>query len=200
MNAKLLDRPDFAVIASWIKPGEKVLDLGCGDGTLLRHLVETRGVRGYGVEINRDKVLASISNRVNVIQNDLEAGLSGFKDGAFDHVILSLTLQAMHRVEYVVAEMLRVAREAIVTFPNFGFWQYRWQLLAGGRMPVSDQIPYQWYDTPNIHFCTIEDFEVFCTAHGYVVTERLVLRDGRRIGWLPNLRGSLAVFRFKRGA
>lgn len=200
MNAAaVLSRPDYAVIADWIRPGEKVLDLGCGDGALLRYLVDTRQVRGYGVEINAEKVLASIGNGINVIQNDLEAGLSGFRDGTFDHVILSLTLQAMHRIEYVVSEMLRVAREAIVTFPNFGYWHYRWQIAVGGRMPVSEQIPYQWYDTPNVHFCTIDDFQVFCADHGYTVIERLVLQDGRRVDWLPNLRGSLAVFRFRRG-
>jgi methionine biosynthesis protein MetW len=195
----VLERPDFDVIADWIKPGEKVLDLGCGDGALLSHLVQRREVRGYGVEIDPEKVLAAIGRGVNVIQTDLEAGLSGFRDGAFDHVILSLTLQAMHRTENVVAEMLRVGREAIVTFPNFGFWRHRWQIL-NGRMPVSPELPYQWYDTPNVHLCTIEDFEAFCRNFRISVIERLVLHDGRRVKLLANLRGSLAVFRFKRAA
>lgn len=195
--AAVLARPDFDVIASWIRPGEKVLDLGCGDGALLKHLVDARGVRGYGVEINPAKVLASIGNAINVIQSDLEAGLSGFRDQAFDHVILSLTLQAMHRTEQIVAEMLRVGREAIVTFPNFGFWRHRWQIAVGGRMPVSDELPYQWFDTPNIHLCTVDDFETFCRERNYLVIDRSVLNDGRPITLLPNLLGSMAVFRIR---
>lgn len=192
-------RPDFDVIASWIKAGEKVLDLGCGDGVLLRHLVEARGVRGYGVEISPAKVLASVKNGINVVQSDLEAGLSGFRDNAFDHVILSLTLQAMHRIEQIVAEMLRVGREAIVTFPNFGFWRHRWQIALGGRMPVSDELPYQWFDTPNIHLCTVDDFEVFCRQRNYAVIDRSVLNDGKPVTLLPNLLGSMAVFRIRGG-
>ncbi len=200
MNAAaILARPDFDVIASWIKAGEKVLDLGCGDGALLRHLVEARGVRGYGVEINPAKVLASIENGINVVQSDLEAGLSGFRDNAFDHVILSLTLQAMHRIEQIVAEMLRVGREAIVTFPNFGFWRHRWQIALGGHMPVSDELPFQWFDTPNIHLCTVDDFEAFCRERNYAVIDRSVLNDGKPVTLLPNLLGSMAVFRIRGG-
>lgn len=198
MSANLLDRADFAVIAGWIKPGEKVLDLGCGDGTLLKHLTGERGVKGYGVELNPAKVLASVRNGINVIQSDLEAGLQGFRDAAFDHVILSLTLQAMHRVEAVTAEMLRVGREAIVSFPNFGYWKYRRQIALSGRMPVSDQIPYQWYDTPNIHFCTISDFDRYCREHRYEVIERLVLSGGKRVSLMPNLLGELAVYRIRK--
>jgi methionine biosynthesis protein MetW len=201
MNATaVLERPDYQVIAGWIRPGERVLDLGCGDGSLLRYLVETRGARGYGVEKNPVKVLASVENGINVIQSDLEAGLSGFRDGAFDHVILSLTLQAMHRTENLVSEMLRVAREAIVTFPNFAYWKHRVQIALGGRMPVSQDLPYQWYDTPNIHLCTVEDFDVFCRDRRFTIIERRVLHDGRPVGFLPNLRGSIAVFRFTRSS
>ncbi|MBI4996303.1 MAG: methyltransferase domain-containing protein, partial [Rhodocyclales bacterium] len=130
------DRPDFNVIAGWVQPGERVLDLGCGDGSLLRGLIETRGVLGWGVELDDVKVLAAIRNGVNVIQGDLEGGLRDFEDGAFHHVILSLTLQAMRHTEGIINEMLRVGREAVVSFPNFGYWRHR-QAILNGHMPVS---------------------------------------------------------------
>ncbi len=201
MNAAaVLKRPDYEVIAGWIKPGERVLDLGCGDGSLLRYLIEARGARGYGVENNPVRVLASIANGINVIQIDLESGLSGFRDGAFDHVILSLTLQAVYRTENLVNEMLRVGREAIVTFPNFAYWKHRAQVALAGRMPVSDDLPFEWYDTPNVHLCTVEDFDVFCRDQRFAIIERRVLNNGRPVSFLPNLLGSIAVFRLKRGA
>lgn len=195
----LARRPDLAVVAELIAPGASVLDLGCGDGLLLKHLRETRNVRGYGIEIEDEKVIASVANGVNVLQGNLEGGLAGFDSGSFDYVILSLTLQAVRHTEEIVGEMLRVGREAIVTFPNFGHWRHRWQVIRG-RMPVSDELPYQWYDTPNIHLCTIRDFEAFCATQGIRVLERLVLDEGEPITILPNLRGSLAVFRFERAA
>ncbi|MBX6392901.1 MAG: methionine biosynthesis protein MetW [Burkholderiales bacterium] len=191
----LAGRPDFAAIAAWIRPNARVLDLGCGDGLLLKYLKHTRGVSGYGVEINDDKVIASLRNGINVIQGDLERGLAEFEDGAFDYVILSQTLQAMRQTEVVLDEMLRVGREAIVTFPNFGYWRTRWQLGVNGRMPVSDELPYQWYNTPNIHLCTLHDFEAFCAERGVRILERLVLHENKPVRLLPNLRGSLAVYR-----
>lgn len=194
---RIAGRPDLEAIAAWVRPQASVLDLGCGDGLLLRHLAETRGARGYGVENDDAKVVASVANGVNVIQADLERGLWGFEDGSFDYVLLSLTLQAVRHTESIVQEMLRVGREAIVTFPNFGHWQARWQVAVGGRMPVSDTLPYQWYDTPNVHLCTIRDFERFCADRGIRILERLVLARGRPVRLLPNLRGSLAVFRFE---
>ena len=141
------------------RAGRTVLDLGCGDGLLLQFLQRARAAPGYGVEIDDDNVLACVRNGVNVIQSDLERGLSGFDAGSFDYVILSQTLQAMRHTEDIVLEMLRVGREGIVSFPNFGHWQARWQVAVGGRMPVSEELPYQWYDTPNVHLCTISDFE-----------------------------------------
>ena len=195
---RIAGRPDLEAIAAWVRPEASVLDLGCGDGLLLGYLAETRGARGYGIEIDDEKVIASVARGVNVIQSDLEHGLWAFDDGSFDYVLLSLTLQAVRHTEAIVLEMLRVGREAIVTFPNFGHWQARWQVSALGRMPVSDTLPYQWYDTPNVHLCTIRDFERFCADHGIRVLERLVLHEGRPVGFLPNLRGSLAVFRFER--
>jgi len=197
-HGSLSGRPDFDAIAAWVAPETTVLDLGCGDGLLLKFLSASRGVKGYGIEITDENVLASVRNGVNVIQSDLERGLQGFDAGSFDYVILSQTLQAMRHTEAIVFEMLRVGRQAIVTFPNFGHWLARWQVAFGGRMPVSAALPYQWYDTPNVHLCTIRDFERFCAAHSIRVLERIVLHEGRRVSWLPNLRGSLAVFRFEK--
>jgi len=195
---KLATRADFSTIAGWIVPAARVLDLGCGDGSLFAYLRESRGVTGYGIEIDDAGVLASIGNGINVIQSDLESGLAGFDDKSFDSVILSQTLQAMRHTEGIVLEMLRVGREAIVTFPNFGHWSHRLQVLRG-RMPVSKSLPYQWYDTPNIHLCTVADFDAFCAAHAFGVLERVVLHETHSVTVLPNLFGSLAIYRFQRG-
>ena len=192
-----ITRADFAAIAAWVRPGAKVLDLGCGDGSLLKYLAGTRNARGYGVEINDANVEVCIKNHVNVIQMDLEAGLSIFESNSFDCVILSQTLQAMKHTETIVREMLRVGRQGIVTFPNFGHWRHRLQVIRG-RMPVSDELPYQWYDTPNIHLCTLKDFERFCEEQGIQILERVVIDNGRTIALFPNLLGSLAVYRFER--
>ena len=190
-------RSDFTAIASWIRPNSRVLDLGCGDGSLLQYLAETRGSSGYGVEIDDANVLACLKNGVDVIQMDLESGLSGFEADSFDFVILSQTLQAMHHTELMMREMLRVGREAIISFPNFGYWRHRLQVLSG-HMPVSKNLPYQWFDTPNVHLCTLSDFEALCQQLGIRVLERLVMSNGDTIAWLPNLRGSLAAYRFER--
>src|SRR5207253_311420 len=189
-------RQDFAIIADWVKLGSKVLDLGCGDGSLLRFLQGSLEVRGYGVEKDDANWLACMSNGVNVIQMDLEAGLSGFEAQSFDTVVLSQTLQAMHNTEGIVQEMLRVGREAIVTFPNFGYWKNRMQNLRG-QMPVSDSLPYQWYDTPNVHLCTINDFDAFCASHNIYIKERRVITDGKPVSIMPNLMGSLAMYRLQ---
>lgn len=196
-NGTITQRPDFAAIAGWVSMGSSVLDLGCGDGSLLRYLREARRVAGYGVEIDDDGVAACVKNGVNVIQGDLEGGLSGFENLSFDYVILSQTLQAMKNSERIIRDMLRVGREGIVTFPNFGYWKNRWQVVTG-HMPVSDNLPYQWFDTPNVHLCTIADFERFCAGHGVNILERKVLTRGVPVGFLPNLLGSLAVYRFQR--
>jgi homoserine O-acetyltransferase/O-succinyltransferase len=192
-------RADFATIASWIPRGARILDLGCGDGSLLAYLGRERGATGYGIEIDDAGVLASVANGINVLQSDLESGLAGFDDASFDCVILSQTLQAMRHAEDIVVEMLRVGREAIVTFPNFGHWAHRWQIVKG-RMPVSPSLPYQWYDTPNIHLCTVADFDAFLAERGFHVANRVVLARGSPVTMLPNLLGELAIYRFRRGA
>jgi methionine biosynthesis protein MetW len=195
----LSGRPDFEAIAAWVRPDSTVLDLGCGDGLLLKYLKHARNTRGYGIEIADENVIACVKNGVNVIQSDLERGLAGFDAGSFDYVILSQTLQAVRHTEEIVLELLRVGREGIVSFPNFGRWDQRLQVLRG-RMPVSDALPYQWYNTPNVHLFTIHDFEAFCESHSIRVLERAIMDGGRPIRLLPNLRGSLAVFRLEKKA
>ncbi len=194
----MIGRPDFDAIASWIRSGSRVLDLGCGNGDLLKYLTDRRAATGYGVEISDENLLASVRSGANVIQMDLESGLSVFESHSFDYVILSQTLQAVHQTELIVREMLRVGKEGIVTFPNFGYWQHRLDIL-GGRMPVSEDLPYQWYDTPNIHLCTLKDFETFCARLGVRIVERMVLTRGRSIQRRANFFGAIAVYRLQAG-
>jgi methionine biosynthesis protein MetW len=202
MSAHTLGRADFDVIAGWVAPGHRVLDLGCGDGSLLKSLIESRGIQGWGVEIDDANVLAAIRNGVNVIQSNLEQGLKDFADDAFDHVVLSRTLQTVRHTEGILREMLRVGREAVVSFPNFAYWKNLRSVLDG-RMPVSEDLPYQWYDSPNVRFFTLLDFEALCAQMGLVIRERRVLdehgnlveaTDERELNFL----GSLAVFRLTR--
>lgn len=197
-----LNRPDFDLIAGWIEPGHKVLDLGCGDGSLLKHLIDSRGVLGWGVEIDDANVLAAIKNGINIIQGNLERGLDEFADQAFDHVVLSRTLQTVRHTEGILREMLRVGREAVVSFPNFAYWKNLRSVLDG-RMPVSEDLPYQWYDSPNVRFFTLLDFEALCRQMGLIIRERSVLDeqgtpvandDERELNFL----GSLAVYRLTR--
>ena len=197
-----LGRADFDVIAGWVEPGHRVLDLGCGDGALLRRLIETRGVQGWGVEIEDANVLAAIRNGINVIQSNLEKGLGDFADDAFDHVVLSRTLQTVRHTEDILREMLRVGREAVVSFPNFAYWKNLRSVLDG-RMPVSEDLPYEWYDSPNVRFFTLLDFEALCEQMGLAIRERSVLdehgnpvenTDNREVNFL----GSLAVYRLTR--
>jgi methionine biosynthesis protein MetW len=195
MNEK--QRYDFDVIARWVAPGEQVLDLGCGDGSLLVHLRETRQVKGYGVEVDPEGVVACLKNGVNVIQIDLEQGLAGFEEAQFDHVIMSLSLQSVRHTEKILDEMLRVGIEAVVSFPNFGYWKHR-QAILNGRMPVSKSLPYQWYNTPNVRFFTIADFEALCEQRGIAIRERAAFDDGVEIHEEPNFLASMAMFRLGR--
>ncbi|MDR1661851.1 MAG: methionine biosynthesis protein MetW [Azoarcus sp.] len=190
-------RYDYDAIAQWINPGERVLDLGCGDGGLLRHLIDARKVRGYGVENDPEKVVACVKNGINVIQADMNHGLTGFDDGFFDHVIMSLSLQAMHNTQGILAEMLRVGREAVVSFPNFAYWRHR-QSILNGRMPVSRSLPYQWFDTPNVRFFTIDDFEALCEKCSIAIRKRLAFDEGALIVDEPNFLASVAVYRLGR--
>ncbi len=192
-------RYDYDVITQWIAPGEKVLDLGCGDGSLLKHLMQLRQVQGYGVENDPDKLLVSVRNGVNVIQMDMEKGLTGLEDGFFDHVIMSLSLQAMHNTQGILAEMLRVGREAVVSFPNFAYWRHR-QSILNGRMPVSEDLPHQWYNTPNVRFFTIADFDSLCEMNGIAVHERLAFDNGKLVLEEPNFLASVAVYRLGRAS
>jgi len=196
-NINHLYRQDFAIIAGWLGFGSKALDLGCGDGSLLSYVRDSLEIKGYGVEKDDTKWLAAMQNNIDVIQMDLEAGLSEFEDNSFDTVILSQTIQAMHNTEAILQEMLRVGREAIVTFPNFGYWRNRLQIIMG-NMPVSEDLPYEWYNTPNVHLCTINDFDQLCKASNIAVIERKVITNGKVITLMPNWFGNLAMYRLKR--
>ncbi len=199
MNAQELKqlRPDLAFIADWIAPGSHVLDVGCGDGVMLDYLQSAQGCTGYGIEIADDKVLASLQRGINVIQQDMENGLDMFGDQAFDTVLCLNSLQMMKHVEALLRDIARVGREAIVSFPNFGYWPHRTALIRG-KMPVSKALPYQWYDTPNVRCATIADFADLAHDFGLQVMECVALHEGQQIHWLPNLRGSLAVFRLQK--
>ena len=187
-------RPDLAVVADWIAPGSSVLDLGCGDGSLLAWLQREKGCRCVGVEIDDANLLACTRNGVDVVQQNLEDGLALFADASFDTVLQLETLQMVVHTEAMLRELGRVGRESIVSFPNFAFWSNR-VALALGRMPVTKALPYQWYDTPNLRFSTFSDFRDLARRSGFSVRDQFALRDGNVIRALPNLFGRVAVFR-----
>jgi len=189
-------RPDLARIASWIVPGSRVLDLGCGDGILLAYLRDKKQVVGAGVELDDDHVIASVRRGVHVVQQNLEEGLALFDDQQFDTVVLSQTLQSMRHTEHILREMARVARFGIVSFPNFGYWTHGWSILRG-RMPVTGEMPYQWYDTPNIHLCTLRDFQDLARSLDLRITHLAAFNGGREVTVLRSWRSTLAVYRFE---
>ena len=183
-------------IARLVPEGSRVLDLGCGDGALLAHLQQARGCSGYGVEIDDAKVLACVRRGVNVLQLNLEDGLAIFEDNSFDVVLQIDTLQHLRNAERMLRETARVGRIGIVSFPNFAHWPNRLRVLAG-RMPVTRALPYEWYDTPNIRVGTYADFELLARKCGLAVTDSFGLQDGALVRRWPNLRASVAVFRFE---
>jgi methionine biosynthesis protein MetW len=189
-------------VARWVAEGSRVLDLGCGDGRLLAHLADTRAVDGLGVEIDPDRITACIRRGVSVVEQDLDQGLDNFPSRGFDTVIMSQALQAMRHPDRVLDAMLRIGRECIITFPNFGHWRCRTQLGLRGRMPVSRALPYYWYDTPNIHLCTVADFEALCRERGIRILHRAIVDSAWRRtpltrAW-PNLFGATAIYHVAR--
>lgn len=195
-------RPELQAICEWIQPGTRILDLGCGDGTLLKMLKAERNVNGYGLEIDIDNIVKCIESGVNVIQTDLNAGLSDFDADSFDYVVMTQALQAVDRPDRLLNEMLRVGREGIVTFPNFGHYRARTQLFFGGHMPMTPTLPSQWYNTENIHLCTLTDFENLCEENDIHVLQRTVVDHNHRsslgMKLFPNLLGEIAIYRFQR--
>lgn len=189
-------RSDLVRIASWVAPGSRVLDLGCGDGTLLAYLRDNKQVVGAGVELDDQLVIQSVRRGVHVVQQNLEEGLALFDDQQFDTVVLSQTLQSMHRTEHILREMARVAHFGIVSFPNFGYWPHGWSILRG-RMPVTGEMPYQWYNTPNIHLCTLKDFEDLARAINVRITDLAAFHFDKEVKLFPGWRSTLAVYRFE---
>ena len=197
-------RVDLLFIADLVEPGSRVLDIGCGDGTLLRLLASSRGVDGRGVEVNQAGVNSCVAQGLAVIQGDADTDLAYYPDLAFDYVILSQTLQATHSPRLVLEQLLRIGQRAIVSFPNFGHWRVRTQLLFGGKMPKTDNLPERWYETPNIHLCTIKDFLDLCGDVGAKVDRAVTLNAyGSELGvsmplFMQNLFGEQAVFLLSR--
>lgn len=194
-------RLDLQIISDWIPDGARVLDLGCGNGALLKAL-QQRGVTGYGLEIDNSKFADCIRDGVNVIQADLDQGLHQFADQSFDFVILSQTLQAIYHPDFLLEEIVRVGKQGIIGFPNFGHWQCRVQLALGGRMPVSRTLPNAWFNTPNIHLCTVQDFEQLCQSKEISILNRSIVnhahKDTLGTRLLPNLFGQIALYQIKK--
>lgn len=192
-------RTDFKIILDWIAPDSRVLDMGCGDGELLDILQKQRKVKGYGLEIEPANIARCIASGVNVIQQDLNQGVDNFGDSSFDTVVMTQALQTVRRPDRLLDDMLRVGKETIITFPNFGYWPIRAYLLTRGRMPVSKTLPYTWYNSPNIHLCTFRDFESLCRRKQIKIINRTVVDHQHRIGigskLFPNLLGEVAIYR-----
>jgi len=192
-----MNRLDFIKISEWIEPSSKVLDLGCADGALLKFLQAKKLTTGYGIEISPKNIEKGIKNKVNIIQMNLEDGLSVFDTQFFDTVILSQTLQAMVNIDKIMDEMKRVGKNIIVSFPNFGYWKNRFQILKG-KMPKSSDLPHEWYNTPNIHLCTVKDFYELCEKKRLIIQDQLFLTENQPIKYFSNLRGSIGIFKLSK--
>ncbi len=196
-------RFDLQLVASWIEPGSRVLDLGCGAGELLSYLKKNKGVQGTGIEKEEDKVARCISKGLSVVQGDINQEIPDFPDKAFDYVVLSQTLQQVYEPAQLIMSMLRIGHNGIVSFPNFSHWQIRLQLLAKGYAPITAQLPYQWHDTPNIRVITIKDFKRFSREVGFEIVRWAAIntrdqdKSGKMITWLPNLRATYGIFQIK---
>ena len=202
-------RMDHQLAERWIAPHSHVLDLGCGNGELLAHLQQNRGVTGYGLEIDEEKINDGIAKGLSIIEQDLNDGLARFADNSFDTVVMARALQAVKSPDVLLLDMLRVAREAVITFPNFAHWQNRLHLGLKGMMPVSDALPYEWYDTPNIHLCTFKDFEALCAQHDIHIINCFAVSDSDKarsplmtalIRRAPNLLADVAIYRVTKRA
>lgn len=197
------DRFDFDIIRRWTPEKAHILDLGCGDGSLLRTLFLSHQATGYGVETDEDKILVCVNSAIPVIEQNIDGGLSNFQDQSFDVVIITQSIQELSNPRFLLEEIVRVGRQGIVTFPNFGFWKNRWMLTTRGRMPESDTIPHKWYSTPNIHLCTCIDFEFLCSENNIRITNKAVIDHKGRNTWAtrywPNLFGELALYQIEAG-
>lgn len=198
-------RRDFSLVGEWLNSGSRVLDLGCGDGLLLQFLRQQKKIHGLGLEIDEQNIQQCIERGISVIEQDLNKGLARFDDESFDAVVMTQALQAVNRPDQLVADMLRVGKRCIITFPNFGHWRPRLYLALKGRMPVSDYMPYSWYDTPNIHFFTVSDFEDFCRDNNYRISAKaMIAGDGAtKTGGIlsrlwPNLFAETALYQLER--
>lgn len=197
-------RIDHQLAERWIRPQSRVLDLGCGDGSLLYHLQTELGVFGYGIEIDQEKMNEAIAKGLNIIEQNLNDGLARFANNSFDTVVMARALQAVKSPDQLLLDMLRVGREVIVTFPNFAHWQNRIYLGIKGIMPMSEALPYAWYDTPNIHLCTFKDFEQLCQEHDIQILNRFAVQESKKpypyifqqaIRKIPNLLADVAIYR-----
>ena len=193
---------DLQFIPQWIKPNSRVLDLGCGDGALLEKLIKDLSANTLGVEIDENYITQCVSKGLNVVEQDLNSGLSNFQDNSFDVVVMAHALQTLRSPHLVIDEMLRIGKESIVSFPNFGHWRCRLHLIQKGRMPVSKFLPYEWYDTPNIHFFTVKDFEALCQKENIRILDKTVVSQDSKESFLgqlmPNLFGTTAVYHIAR--
>ena len=194
-------RADLEIIQQWIRPGSRVLDLGCGEGQLLRHLRDHKQVQGYGLEIDPDKISSCIRHGVNVMEQNLDESLDNFEDNSFDTVVMTQSLQAMHYPDRVLEDMLRIGHDCIVTFPNFAHWRLRLKIALWGTMPASRALPNRWYNTPNIHLCTVHDFEALCREKNADIVRRHFVNHAHRaqaaMRLLPNVLGEIALYQLR---